>query len=241
MGTALLPHIEAIFAEIRTIENLSLDYNNPNTGTLTIATTHTQARYVLPHVVKAFKERFPKVNLILQQADPETIAQMVIRGQADIGIATESLLHNNYLRCHRYYDWTHRIIVPKDHELAGLETIDLPTLASYPIVTYHGGYTGRSAIDKTFSDAGLEPDIVLAALDADVISTYVGLGLGIGIIAEMAFEPSHYHNLTAIPVDHFGRFTSWMAVRDDAEVRQYGRAFMELCQQQFDHNHKGVV
>ena len=158
---------------------------------------------------------------------------MVIRGQADIGIATESLLHNNYLRCYRYYDWTHRVIVPSDHELAGLESIDLPTLASYPIVTYHGGFTGRGAIDKTFSDAGLEPDIVLAALDADVISTYVGLGLGIGIIAEMAFEPSHYQNLTAIPVDHFGRFTSWMAVRDDAEIRQYGRAFMELCQKQF--------
>ena len=236
MGTALLPHIEAIFAEIRTIENLSLDFNNPNTGTLTIATTHTQARYVLPQVVKEFKARFPKVNLILQQADPETIAQMVIRGQADIGIATESLLQNNYLRCYRYYDWTHRIIVPKDHELAGLESVDLPTLASYPIVTYHGGFTGRGAIDKTFDAAGLEPDIVLAALDADVISTYVELGLGIGIIAEMAFDPSYYQNLTAIPVDHFGRFTSWMAVRDDAEIRQYGRAFMELCQKQFDHH-----
>ncbi|MBP9647467.1 MAG: LysR family transcriptional regulator, partial [Psychrobacter sp.] len=166
MGTALMPHIESIFAEIRTIENLSLDFNNPNIGTLTIATTHTQARYVLPRVVKEFKDRFPKVNLILQQADPETIAQMVIRGQADIGIATESLLHNDYLRCYRYYDWTHRVIVPSDHELAGLESIDLPTLASYPIVTYHGGFTGRGAIDKTFSDAGLEPDIVLAALDA---------------------------------------------------------------------------
>ncbi len=233
MGTALMPHIESIFAEIRTIENLSLDYNNPNMGTLTIATTHTQARYVLPQVVKEFKERFPKVNLILQQADPETIAQMVIRGQADIGIATESLLHNNYLRCYRYYDWSHRVIVPSDHELANEKSIDLPTLASYPIVTYHGGFTGRSAIDKTFDAAGLEPDIVLAALDADVISTYVGLGLGIGIIAEMAFEPSHYHNLVAIPVEHFGRFTSWMAVRDDAEIRQYGRAFMELCQKQF--------
>ena len=233
MGESLLPHIEAIFAEIRTIENLSLDFNNPQTGTLTIATTHTQARYVLPEVVKQFSERYPKVNLILQQADPETIAQMVIRGQADIGVATESLLHNNYLRCHRYYDWSHRIIVPKDHELAGESDIDLPTLASYPIITYHGGFTGRDTIDKVFREAGLEPEIVLAALDADVISTYVGLGLGIGIIAEMAFEPSHYPNLTAIPVSHFGRFTSWMAVRDDAEIRQYGRAFIELCQKQF--------
>ena len=232
-GKALLTIAERILNEASNVRRLADLFTNDASGVLTIATTHTQARYVLPEVVKEFKERFPKVNLILQQADPETIAQMVIRGQADIGIATESLLHNNYLRCYRYYDWTHRVIVPSDHELAGLESIDLPTLASYPIVTYHGGFTGRGAIDKTFSDAGLEPDIVLAALDADVISTYVGLGLGIGIIAEMAFEPSHYQNLTAIPVDHFGRFTSWMAVRDDAEIRQYGRAFMELCQKQF--------
>ena len=233
MGEALLPHIESIFAEIRTIENLSLDHNNPQTGTLTIATTHTQARYVLPEIVKQFKEKFPKVQLVLQQADPETIANMVIRGQADIGIATESLLHNAYLRCYRYYDWSHRIIVPNDHELADQESIDLPTLASYPIVTYHGGFTGRSAIDKTFKEAGLEPDVVLAALDADVISTYVSAGLGVGIIAEMAFEASHYQSLTAIPVDHFGRFTSWIAVRDDAEVRQFGQAFIKLCQAQF--------
>ena len=233
VGEALLPHIESIFTEIRTIENISLDYNNPQTGTLTLATTHTQARYVLPEIIKKFKEQFPKVQLVLQQADPQTIANMVIRGQADIGIATEALLQNSYLRCYRYYDWSHRVIVPKDHELAGLESIDLPTLASYPLVTYHGGFTGRGAIDQTFHEAGLEPEIVLAALDADVISTYVGAGLGVGIIAEMAFEPGHYQNLTAIPVDHFGRFTSWIAVRDDAEIRHFGKAFIKLCQQQF--------
>lgn len=234
MGESLLPHIESIFAEIRTIENLSLDYNNPQTGTLTVATTHTQARYVLPNIVKQFRESFPNVNLILQQADPETIAQMVIRGQADIGIATEALLHNDYLRCYRYYDWSHRVIVPTEHELAGLDSIDLPTLASYPIVTYHGGFTGRGAIDKVFDEAGLSPDIVLAALDADVISTYVAAGLGVGIIAEMAYEPNHYQNLTDINIDEFGRFTSWIAVRDDADIRQFGQAFIELCQKQFN-------
>ncbi len=233
IGEALLPHIEAIFTEIRTIENISLDFNNPKEGTLTLATTHTQARYVLPDIIKQFKQQYPNVRLVLQQADPETIANMVIRGQADIGVATESLLHNAYLRCFRYYDWSHRVIVPNDHELASMVSIDLPTLASYPLVTYHGGFTGRSAIDKTFADAGLQPEIVLAALDADVISTYVGAGLGVGIIAEMAFEPSHYQTLTAIPVDHFGRFTSWIAVRDDAEVRQFGKAFIALCQKQF--------
>lgn len=233
IGEALLPHIESIFAEVRAIENITLDYNSPKVGTLTVATTHTQARYVLPSIVTKFKQCFPKVGLILQQADPETIAQMVVRGQADIGIATESLLQNNYLRCHKFYDWSHCVIVPKHHELADRQSIDLPTIASYPLVTYHGGFTGRSKIDETFANAGFEPDIVLAALDADVISTYVDAGLGIGIIAEMAYEPNHYANLTAINLDTFGKFTSWIAVRDDTKIRKFGEAFIQLCQQKF--------
>lgn len=237
IGQKLLPHIEAIFAEMRTIENLSLDFNDAAAGVLTIATTHTQARYVLPDIIKEFKAAYPKVNLILNQADPETIAQMVIRGQADIGIATESLLNNSVLRCYRYYDWSHTIIVPKTHELAcfagQLNGIDLPTLASYPLVTYHGGFTGRGRIDGTFAAAGFVPEIVLSALDADVISTYVSAGLGLGIIAQMAYEPEHYPDLVAIPVDYFGKFTSWIAVRDDGEIRKFGQAFINLCQKQF--------
>lgn len=237
IGQRLMPHIEAIFAEIRMIENISLDFNNSSAGTLTIATTHTQARYVLPSIVKAFKEQFPKVNLVLNQSDPETIAQMVIRGQADIGIATESLLSNSVLRCYRYYDWSHTLIVPKTHELAdcaGVKNgVDLPTLASYPIVTYHGGFTGRGRIDEAFAKAGFLPDVVLSALDADVISTYVSAGLGVGIIAEMAYEPTHYPDLVAIPVDYFGRATSWIAIRDDSEIRKFGQAFIKLCQHQF--------
>lgn len=238
VGQAILPHIETIFTEIRTIENITLDHTNPLEGTLTVATTHTQARYVLPQIVMAFRHRYPKVNLVLQQADPESIAQMVIRGQADIGIATEALLNNDYLRCTRYYDWSHKVIVPKNHPLATEDRLglplDLPTLASYPIITYHGGFTGRGVIDDTFLNAGLTPDIVLAALDADVISTYVAAGLGVGIIAQMAYEPTHYANLTALDIDAFGRFTSWIAVRDDAKVREFGQAFIHLCQQQFD-------
>lgn len=238
IGRELLPHIEAIFAEIRSIENLTLDFNDVAAGTLTVATTHTQARYVLPSVVKKFRETYPKVNLVLIQSDPETIAQMVIRGQADIGIATESLLNNSVLRCYRYYDWSHVVIVPKTHELAELagvqNGVDLPTLASYPIITYHGGFTGRGRIDETFAKAGFTPDVVLSALDSDVISTYVSAGLGVGIIAEMAYEKDHYPDLVAIPVNHFGRFTSWIAVRDDSNVRKFGQAFIELCQKQFD-------
>lgn len=237
IGQALLPHIEAIFAEIRTIENLTLDFNNAFAGTLTIATTHTQARYVLPSVVREFLAKYPKVHLVLNQSDPESIAQMVIRGQADIGIATESLLNNSVLRCYRYYDWSHVVIVPKTHELAQfagkLNAVDLPTLASYPIVTYHGGFTGRGRIDEAFMKVGFVPDIVLSALDADVISTYVSAGLGVGIIAEMAYEPNHYKDLLAIPIDYFGRATSWIAVRDDSDIRKFGHAFIKLCQAQF--------
>lgn len=269
IGVQLLPHIEAIFAEVRTIENLALDFHNPLVGELSIATTHTQARYVLPWVVKQFKQRYPNVHLILQQADPDSIANMVAQGQADIGIATESLLSKDNLHCSRYYEWYHHIIVPQDHPLAcyapskhkildqiplqqgtnranlldphreigiileDTPDIDLATLAQYPIITYHGSFTGRSTIDKTFTQAGFTPNIVLTALDADVISTYVGLDMGIGIIAQMAFEGEHYRNLVKIPCKLFGKHTSWIATRADTETRSFGRAFIELCQQQF--------
>lgn len=242
IGEQLLPHIEAIFVEVRTIENLALDFHNPMVGELSIATTHTQARYVLPWVVKQFKQRYPDVHLILQQADPDSIANMVVQGQADIGIATESLLSKDNLHCLRYYDWYHHIIVPKDHPLAiyadvenneNLPEIDLAMLAEYPIITYHGSFTGRSTIDKTFTQAGFQPNIVLTALDADVISTYVGLDMGIGIIAQMAFEGEHYRNLVKIPCKLFGKHTSWIATRADSEIRTFGRAFIALCQQQF--------
>lgn len=234
IGEQLLPHIEKIFVEIRTIENLTLDFQNPSTGELSIATTHTQARYVLPWVVKRFKEQFPNVHLILNQADPESIAHMVAQGQADIGIATESLLTKDNLHCVRYYDWYHHIIVPVGHELASQPQIDdIGMLQDYPIITYHGGFTGRGAIDKRFREAGIVPNIVLTALDADVISTYVGLGMGVGTIAEMAFEGEHYRNLVKIPTKIFGKHVTWIATRADGDIRTFGNAFIELCQQQF--------
>lgn len=233
IGKQLLPHIEKIFVEIRTIENLTLDFQNPATGELSIATTHTQARYVLPWVVEQFKQRYPNVRLILNQADPESIANMVAQGQADIGIATESLLAKDNLHCIRYYDWYHHIIVPVGHELEHASTIDVATLANYPIITYHGGFTGRGAIDKVFHEAGFNPNIVLTALDADVISTYVGLGMGIGTIAEMAFEGEYYRNLSKIPTKIFGKHVTWIATRADGDVRNFGKAFIEICQKQF--------
>lgn len=238
MGQELLPHIESVICHIRQIKQVSLDFNDPNEGTLTVATTHTQARYVLPAIIKRFCQQYPKVNLVLTQSDPDSIAKMVMNGQADIGIATESLLDNSVLRCQRYYDWAHLVVIPKEHKLAAFagvqDGVDLPTLASYPLVTYHGGFTGRGRIDQVFAQAGFVPQVVLSALDADVISTYVLAGLGVGIIAEMAYEPSRYDGLVAIPISYFGRFTSWIAVRDDNEPRKFGQDFIKLCQGQFD-------
>lgn len=234
IGEQLLPHIEKIFVEIRTIENLTLDFQNPTKGELSIATTHTQARYVLPWVVKQFKEQFPNVHLILNQADPESIANMVAQGQVDIGIATESLLAKDNLHCVRYYDWYHHIIVPIEHALARLPSIDdLSILKDYPIITYHGGFTGRGAIDKVFADSNIELNIVLTALDADVISTYVGLGMGVGTIAEMAFDGEHYRNLVKIPTKIFGKHVTWIATRADSEVRSFTKAFIDICEKQF--------
>lgn len=234
MGELLLPHIERIFVELRTIENISLDFQNPSKGELSIATTHTQARYVLPWVIKQFKERFPNVYLILNQADPETIAHLVAQGHVDIGIATESLLKKDNLYCVRYYDWYHHIIVPTGHELSQLNVIDnIDVLKDYPIITYHGGFTGRGAIDRAFQNAGIEPNIVLTALDADVISTYVGLNMGIGTIAEMAFEGETYRNLVKIPSKIFGKHTTWIATKADTHMRYFGKTFIDICKQQF--------
>mgnify|MGYP003467858397 FL=1 len=233
IGELLLPHIEKIFVEVRSIENLTLDFQNPHQGELSIATTHTQARYVLPWVVQRFKQQFPNVHLILHQADPESIANMVAQGQADIGIATESLLAHDNLHCIRYYDWYHHVIVPVGHELENRTEIDIQTLANYPIITYHGGFTGRGAIDRAFSAAELTPNIVLTALDADVISTYVGIGMGVGTIAEMAFEGQNYRNLVKIPTKIFGKHVTWIATRVDGDIRNFGKAFIDICQQQF--------
>ena len=125
------------------------------------------------------------------------------------------------------------MIVPVGHELQQRTDIDIYTLAQYPIITYHGGFTGRGAIDKTFAEAGLAPNIVLTALDADVISTYVGVGMGVGTIAEMAFEGEHYRNLVKIPTKIFGKHVTWIATRADGDLRTFGKAFIDICQQQF--------
>ncbi|MBV6618487.1 LysR family transcriptional regulator, partial [Acinetobacter baumannii] len=187
-GQSLLSIVERMLVDAENIKRLADDFNKVDEGTLTIATTHTQARYVLPPIVNQFKKLFPKVHLILQQASPVEIAEMLLQGEADIGIATESLTTEENLASIPYYQWQHSIITPQDHPLTQLDKIDLDALSEYPLITYHGGFTGRSKIDKAFEDAQIDADIVMSALDADVIKTYVELGMGVGIVNDVAYD-----------------------------------------------------
>src|SRR6266571_3560418 len=167
-------------------------------GTLTIATTHTQARYSLPKVVSAFKRRYPKVHLTLKQGNPPQLAEMVVAGEADIAIATEALDQYPKLLALPGYQWQHCVVVPENHPLLGEKRATLEMLARYPIVTYDPAFAGRSHIDEAFRAQGLAPDIVLSAVDSDVIKTYVELGHGIGIIAAVAFDEKRDRHLRSV-------------------------------------------
>ena len=228
-GQALLSIVERMLVDADNIKRLADDFNKVDEGTLTIATTHTQARYVLPPIVNLFKKEFPKVHLILHQASPVEIAEMLLQGEADIGIATESLTTEENLASVPYYDWRHSIITPQDHPLASKTEISLTDLAEYPIITYHGGFTGRSKIDKAFTDAGIDVNIVMSALDADVIKTYVELGMGVGVVNNVAYDAERDYRLKQIQTDIFGVNTTWIAVRKGHLLRGYGYEFISLC------------
>ena len=228
-GQSLLSIVERMLVDAENIKRLADDFNKVDEGTLTIATTHTQARYVLPPIVNQFKKLFPKVLLILDQASPVEIAEMLLQGEADIGIATESLTTEENLASIPYYQWQHSIITPQDHPLTQLDKIDLDALSEYPLITYHGGFTGRSKIDKAFEDAQIDADIVMSALDADVIKTYVELGMGVGIVNDVAYDAERDYRLKQIKTDIFGVNTTWIAVRKGHLLRGYGYEFISLC------------
>lgn len=233
-GQALLSIVERMLVDADNIKRLADDFNKVDEGTLTIATTHTQARYVLPPIVSQFKKAFPKVHLILQQASPIEITDMLLQGEADIGIATESLTTEDNLASVPFYKWSHNVITPQNHPLAQKAQISLEDLSQYPIITYHGGFTGRSKIDKAFEDAGLNVDIVMSALDADVIKTYVELGMGVGIVNDVAYDPERDYRLKQIKTDIFGLNTTWIAVHKGHLLRGYGYEFISLCSPETD-------
>jgi LysR family cys regulon transcriptional activator len=229
-GLELVEIVGRILLDAKNIKGLADQYSNREQGQLTVATTHTQARYALPQVITQFKRDYPKVHLKLHQASPTEIVTMLLDGQADIGIATEALAGVAELSSFPYHTWHHSVIVPVGHPLDCTAPLTLETIAECPIITYHEGITGRAHIDQTFSEVGLAPDIVMSALDADVIKAYVGLGLGIGIVASIAFDAARDTNLRLLDTAHlFEENTTRIALHRGHYLRGYAYRFIELC------------
>ncbi len=227
-GKELTEVVERILLDTQNLRRIADQFASRETGHFVVATTHTQARYALPKIIRWFKGDYPKVHLTLLQGSPREIAELLSTGQADIGIATEALDKVLELASFPFYSWHHAVIVPEGHPLINAPEITLETLAEYPIITYHEGFTGRAHIDKGFADAGIVPDIVLSAIDADVIKTYVGLGLGVGIVASVAYDAEQDRNLVLLPVpDLFPANTTRLAVRRGTYLRTYAHAFIE--------------
>jgi LysR family cys regulon transcriptional activator len=222
--------VERVLVDTANIKRLGEQFSNREQGQIVIATTHTQARYVLPHVVAEFRKAYPKVRLTLHQGSPTEIATMVSDGDADIGICTETLREVPTLTTFPFYSWHHGVVVPKGHALEKAKPLTLEAIAEWPIITYHEGFTGRGRIDQTFAAAGLAPDVVMSAMDTDVLKAYVELGLGVGIIAAMAFDPKRDAALRLIDGAHlFEANTSLIAVRRGGYLRNYAYRFIELC------------
>lgn len=221
-GKDVMPIIERLLQEAENLQQVGQEYSGKTAGTLVIATTHTQARYVLPHVVQDFRRTFPDVRISLRQSSPEHIAEWVLSGKADIGLATEGLKQFDGLTSFPCYEWNHVVVVPNTHPLLEKNKISLENLAAYPLITYDQGFTGRSHIDEAFAQKEITPDIVLTAMDSDVIQQYVSLELGVGIVASMAAEDNLKPGLMAITAEHlFSPNTTRVAVRNGAFLRQY--------------------
>jgi LysR family cys regulon transcriptional activator len=228
-GKALIDVIERVLMDAHNLRQIAEQFSNSEQGRLEIATTHTQARYALPKVIKQFKEAFPRVHLGLHQGTPVQIAEMVAEGRADIGIATESLDKYSELHTFPCYTWHHGFIVPAGHPLTRLAKLSLEAVAEFPIITYEESFTGRSHIDQAFSAGGLVPDVVLTAIDADVIKTYVELDLGIGIIASMAYDPVKDQGLRLLDASHlFEGNTTRLALRKGNFLRGYAQQFIRM-------------
>ena len=229
-GQQVLKSIEVIMREVNNLKRIGDEFSKQDAGTLSIATTHTQARYVLPQPVALMRKRFPKVNISLHQGTPEQVAKMVIDEVADIGLATESLAQFDELVTLPCYEWHHVAVMPAAHPLAQVERISLEHLAAEPLISYHPSFTGRTRIDQAFAARRLAPDVVLEAIDADVIKTYVRLGLGIGIVAEMAMrDDPPGGELVSRPVGHlFGQNVARIALKRGAYLRNFVYAFAEM-------------
>ncbi len=220
--------------EVNNLKKVAEEYRGEDAGTLSIATTHTQARYVLPKVLREFANRYPKVRVILHQGNPLQVAEQTAKGEADVGIATEALADYPQLVTLPCYEWNRVVLVPKRHPLAKTTPLTIEALAKFPIVTYDGSFTGRSAINAAFAAKGLEPNVVLTALDADVIKTYVELGMGVGIVAQMAYDPARDTQFDMLDATHlFAPSTTRLGLRHGVFLRAYVYAFITLFAPQY--------
>jgi LysR family cys regulon transcriptional activator len=226
-GHRVLPWVERVLLDAENLHRVGEDFRLGEVGTLSIAATHSQARYALPGAVHDFRVHHPKVQFQMHQGSPEQIAQMLLTGTADIGIASHVLSENPELVALPCYRWTHSVVVPAGHALLDLP-LTIERLAEHPVITYDTGLTGRGSIDDAFTRAGLKPRVVLTAMDADVIKTYVELGLGVGIMASIAFDDQRDAHLRAI--DARGLFpinTTSVAVRRGGQLRSYAYEFIK--------------
>jgi len=230
-GQHVIASIELIMREVGNLKRIGEQFSAQDSGTLSIATTHTQARYVLPVPVAKLREAYPKVNVSLHQGSPDQVARMVIDEVAEIGIATESLADYAELVTLPCYEWQHVLVMPQHHPLAGRSNITLEDIASEPLITYHPSFTGRTRIDQAFAAKSLQPRIALEAIDSDVIKTYVRLGLGIGIVAEMAVteDPAANADLAVQPLGYLlGQNVARVAFKRGAYLRNFVYRFAEL-------------
>jgi LysR family cys regulon transcriptional activator len=228
-GRAVVAIAERILAEARNLRRAGEEFANDQLGTLTIAATHTQARYLLPKAVAAFKRRYPKVELLIHQGNPTQICDQVLAGEADMAIATEMISLYPELVSLPVHQWNRCVVVPPKHPLLKESPLTLEKLAEYPIVTYDFAFANRSLVQKAFESRGLKPHVVLSAQDSDVIKTYVELGLGVGILAKMAFDPRRDITLRAMDASHlFESSTTRLGIKRGAYLRRYAYDFIEM-------------
>lgn len=228
-GIAVLAMIERILRDLENIRQAGREFSDETSGTLSIATTHTQARYTLPPVVKAFSEQYPHVRLHIHQGNPAQVTEFVRTGTADLAIATEALEPFDDLATLPCYQWNRCVVTLPNHPLLDESPLTLEAIARYPIVTYDFSFTGRTKINKAFDERGLTPNFVITALDSDVIKTYVELGLGVGLVAKMAFDAARDINVRAIDAEHlFEPSTTRIGIRRGNYLRGYIYAFIEL-------------
>ena len=236
-GQYVVESIATILREVGNLRRIGEEYKAEDAGTLSIATTHSQARYVLPRPVAQLRSRYPQVNISMHQGTPAQVAQMVTDEIADIGIATEALSDFRELITLPCYEWQHVLIMPADHPLAQLQPLTLEAIAELPLVTYDPSFTGRKRIDNAFAQRGLTPQIALEAIDSDVIKTYVRLGLGVGIVAEMSVDAEVDSDLVARPLGAFlGQNIARIALKRDAYLRDFVYHFAELLSNRLDKN-----